>query len=101
MSRQGTQIYVEFDDFEYKGNAESYDYEVPFGVVCEGIRKYFDMYDVLIDGTDNHVWNVISSLEAFSVIEDSPEFVEYCKETCREDAYEEFLEDKRYFDDEE
>lgn len=99
MSKQGTKIYVDYDDFKYKNEVKSYSYEVPFDVVCEGIRIYFDSRDVNIDGTNNHIWNVIAELDVFSIIEDSPEFVMYCKDTCREDAYEEFIEEEKYFDE--
>lgn len=95
MSKQGTSIYVYYDDFEYKGEVKTFSYEVPFEVVCDGIRHYFDIYDVNIDGTDNHIWNVIAELDAFSTIEDAPEFVTYCHDVCVDSAYEEFLEEEK------
>lgn len=92
MSRYGTNIYVDYEDFEYKGKMKYYSYEVPFDVVCDGIRYYFDNQGVNLDGTNRCIWNAIVGLSAIDELEDTDDVIKYCMDACRDIAYEEFVE---------
>ena len=70
-----------------------FSYNVPFHIYMEGVRAYFDVYDVSIDGTDKHAFNSLSSLGALKELEDDEFFVDFLKEKCKEDAYEKFKEE--------
>lgn len=70
-----------------------FSYNVPFHIYMEGVRAYFDVYGVNIDGTDNHVFNSLSSLGALEELEDDEFFVDFIKEKCKEEAYEKFKEE--------
>ena len=70
-----------------------FSYDVPFYIYMDGVRAYFDTYDVNIDGTDNHIFNSLSSLGALKEIEDDEFFIDFLKEQCKEDAYEKFKEE--------
>lgn len=95
---------VEFD-FKYPGEeeSESYFYYIPEALVIEAVRKWFSNHEVELDGTDNHVWNICGDLaEVFSkdseglndlMYEAINENEEWIKEQCKEDAWDEFVED--------
>ena len=89
-------------EFEYKGNKESFDYDIPFDIFVNGIRKFFSNNLVDLDGTDNAIWNSFAELgedaldNLFYAMED------WFKAECAEAAEEEFLEWAHdYLDDEE
>lgn len=67
-------------------------YDVPFYIYMNGVRAYFDAYDVNIDGTDSHIFNSLSNIGAIKELEDDEFFIDFLKEKCKDDAYEEFKE---------
>jgi len=82
---------VLFDEFEYKGHKSHYFYDIPFEVFIEGVRAYFEQQMVTLDGKDTDIWNALSKYpEIFDDVED--EMVDWFKEHCKEDAFEEYKE---------
>jgi hypothetical protein len=70
-----------------------FSYNVPFDVYMEGVKVYFDVYDVSIEGTDGNVFNSLLGLDALKELEEVEFFVDFLKEKCKEDAYEKFKEE--------
>ena len=88
-------FYVDYK-FKYKNEKEEFfSYNVPFDTYVEGIVSYFDANSVTLDGRDKDVYSVLSGLDALKTIEDEAYFVDFITEKCREDAFEEFTEQKK------
>ena len=86
------EVYYEFKHPEDETKKIRYYYYVPLYLYVDGIRSYFDIYDVNIDGTDNHIFNVLSTLGALKELESDEFFKDFLTEACKKGAYEEFLE---------
>ena len=87
-------FYIDYK-FKFENGAEEfYMYKIPFVDYIAGVVAYFDMFGVNLDGTDSSVFNVISSLNAFSKIEDDEYFIDFITTRCKKDALEEFKEEK-------
>lgn len=83
--------------YKFKYNDDSsemyFSYNVPFDDYMKGLRAYFDVYDVELNGTDNHVYQVLDSLGAIENLEGDDYFTEYLTDKCKKDAFEEFKEE--------
>lgn len=87
-------FYIDYK-FKFKDKKEEYfSYNVPFEDYIAGAVAYFAVNDVGLDGTDTHVFNVLSGLGAFDIIEDDEYFINFVTERCKEKALEEFTEEK-------
>lgn len=87
--------YNVYYDFSYKGISEDYSYDIPFKSFMDAVRAYFDNQLIVLDGTNNAIWNALSDLEVLDTIFDVME--DWLKDECEEDAYEEFKEYVEYF----
>lgn len=102
-NKSGFEVDYMFKSPDNETEEKYFSYDVPFHVYMEGVRVYFDVYDVNIDGTDGHVFNSLSRLDALKELEDVEFFVDFLKEKCKEDAYEKFkeeFEEEKEFDNE-
>ena len=88
MAKNKSGYSIMYDDFEYKGIKELFDYDIPFDLFMEGVRRYFDNQMVTIDGKDSDVWNVLVELECLDYIFGTME--DWFKEYCKDYAYEEY-----------
>lgn len=87
-------FYIDYK-FKFKDKKEEYfSYNVPFEDYIAGVVAYFDVNEVGLDGTDNHIFNVLSGLGALDEIEDDEYFIDFVTEKCRAKAQEEFIEEK-------
>lgn len=66
-----------------------YSYDVPLKDYVAGIIDHFNTYNVLIDGSGNHIIEALSDLGAIKGLEDSAYFIDFLTERCRHDAQEE------------
>jgi hypothetical protein len=81
----GVDIKVEFK-FMDKVFTESID--IPFGIFVEAFRQYSSRYkDVVIDGTDTRIWNLLVSLDATSKLEYDTDFLEIAKDLYTQSRY--------------
>lgn len=94
-----TGIYATYDDFGYNGHTETYMYDVPLSVVVTGVQDLFRDNGVTIVGSDKNIWNLIVNLNSYDTIINNPTFIDYCKDACREDAYDAFVADKKDWQD--
>lgn len=94
-----------FESIEFKfknpftNEEEEYDYYLDFEDMVTAIKLYADFYDVNLDGTDTHIWNLFVSLdsgryehlnEVFSKICESDYVQDQLKQKLEEKAKEEF-----------
>lgn len=94
MKNKETDFYITYY-FDYKEQKREYfPYDVSFDDYMAGVVAYFDMSDVKLDGTDTHVFNVLSVLGALSVIEEDEYFIDFITERCKDKALELFIEQK-------
>lgn len=91
MDNNKTRYEVLYDDFEYKGHKSHYFYYIPFETFINGIRQWFSDKMINLDGKDNDIWNAFVDVEDFfDTIEYDME--DWFRETCKEDAFEEYKE---------
>ena len=60
---------------------------IPFEIFVEAIRKYCEFSDVVLDGTDRNIWNLMVDLGCLDKFEDDEQFIEYCKELYKDSFY--------------
>lgn len=84
-----------FVDYEFKnkytGEKEDFSYEVPYKVLINAIRNYFDFtYDVVIKSKDNDLWNMLVDFDDkydTNILDGiCDELEDRLKEICEEDA---------------
>lgn len=77
--------------FTYPGDEEKYTefVDIPFPIVIEALRKYFDNNLVTLDGTDNAIWNTFVDLHLFDNIEYNDDFIDICKKLYAGSSFEE------------
>ena len=93
-SRSGYSIWYEF---EYEGYKEDFSYDIPFEVMCNAIRKYFDDNMVNLDGTDTDIWNTIVTFGSDALDTIFEEEEDWLKEQCENEAFEEFKDYVEYY----
>ena len=86
----------------YTHEEEDFDYYLTYEDMVEAIKLYADFYDVKLDGTDTHIWNLFVTLdsgrydniiEVFEKILDNDFVKEHMSEELMEKAKEEYLEE--------
>ena len=91
-------ITTEFS-FENKTTGEdvSFEYEVPFEIFVGVVKEYFDShYDVILDGRDNKIWNMLVDLgemvgaDIIQELIDNGDIQEDLREKVEEEAKEKF-----------
>lgn len=75
--------------FKYGNQEFEEDVWIPFPILINAIRKFFDMGLVKIDGTDNAIWNTFIELDCLDKIEDNKEIQDYCRELYKGSSFEE------------
>ena len=104
MEKNKTGESIEFNFVNpYTHEGEDFDYYLDFEDMVEALKLYADSYDVTLDGTDTHIWNLFVSLdpgryehinEIFEKVLDSDFVKEHLVEKLIHKAEEEFLEQK-------
>ena len=79
-------------EFKFKDKVFTETVDIPFEVFVEAFRQYSDYKDVVIDGTDTRIWNLLVSLDATSKLEDDKDFLEIAKDLYTNSRY--FREDQ-------
>ncbi len=86
----------------YTHEEERFDYYLTDEDMVEAIKLYADFYDVRLDGTDTHIWNLFVTLDAgrydfvneiWEKILDNDFVKEHISEKVIEKAKEEYLEE--------
>ena len=82
---------------KYTNESIQFEYEVPFEVVVEAVKLYFDYeYDVVLKGTDTDIWNMLVDfndkydIDIVEDIKDNQKVKEFLENTLKEDAQEKF-----------
>lgn len=92
MSNDRTNVSMDVE-FTYPGEdgaTEKTSVYVPFPILIEAIRKFFDSNLVKLDGKDNDIWNTLLDLGCdFYELEDNEDIIAYCKEQYKGSSYEE------------
>ena len=100
MKKDRTNVSMDVE-FSYPGREDSTETEsvyVPFDILMQAIRKFFDFRLVTLDGTDTNVWNALVDLGFdFDELEDNEDVINYCRELYKGSSYEE--EDFEYWKD--
>lgn len=101
--KDGSGIYLDYYfKYDNKSATETYIYEIPFDVACEGIRVFFKAQNIKLEGADMDIWNTLARLggaNLFDVISDDNSFINFCKEKCKDDAFAEYKNEYEYEND--
>ena len=92
MKKDRTNVWMEVE-FTYPGEGgetESTSVYVPFPILIEAVRKFFDSRLIKLDGKDNDIWNTFIDLGVDMYdFEDNDELMDYCRELYKGSEYEE------------
>lgn len=84
-----------FFDFEFtldNGRTRNYRYELTIEDAAEAVRACFDKYRLDIKGSDSNLFRLCDMNDLFNVFSECDEYIEYCNDFLRDEAYDEFIE---------
>lgn len=87
-------FYVDYKFKFEEGKEEYFFYKVDSADYDEAIKAYFSLHGVTLDGTEKSIFNVLSSLEVLSKLEEEAYFIDFLTTKCKDKAYEQFIEEK-------
>lgn len=74
-------------EFNFMGKSYIEQIDIPFDIFIEAFRQYSDFKDVIIDGRDSKIWNLLIDLEALDTVASNIEFKKLCKELYMASKY--------------